>query len=546
MKDELKDKILKNAPKVTDKIIKKANDMLPGYLFYESTENKDGRRFYCSKCNSTFKIQRLQRTTIDLEYDALTANHNESGICPHCKSEVQFKNIGKSKSCKSLRQHINIAWFVPISYDEVYIVCFALWKDYRYKKNNNFNTYIDNIYHITPERSKQYETGYYDTSSFYEISKIKEPFCMGYMHGYECYKLIGFDKIDKTFLKYSGYKEYISRLTCKYLALYPTHKPFEMMVKLGLKNFITEVIYYNRENKRLIDWNATKAQDIFKMSKQEFNEMRRLNFNVEELKDYKVFRKIQKITMEESKSITRELYIANHNEIIKIIKKFNIKPKELTKYIEKNHKKLLGEMCHNSYYPGKSAVWITWTDYINMAIFLNYDLSQKIVMFPKDLTKSHDIAAEIMNRKKEEERLRQEAEKNEQRRKELEAYELSSKKLYKKRVKQYAYENEQFAIIVPKKLEDIIREGQLMQHCVGGYAERHAKGKTTILFLRDKSEIDKPLYTIEMWDKDLRQVQGFKNQTPLTSEAQVFFDEWLEYVKNGSKTNKKATAQAVA
>ena len=44
-----------------------------------------------------------------------------------------------------------------------------------------------------------------------------------------------------------------------------------------------------------------------------------------------------------------------------------------------------------------------------------------------------------------------------------------------------------------KEIED---EGRILSHCVGGYAERHAMGKLSIMFLRKVSEPDKPYYTV--------------------------------------------------
>ena len=94
-------------------------------------------------------------------------------------------------------------------------------------------------------------------------------------------------------------------------------------------------------------------------------------------------------------------------------------------------------------------------------------------------------------------------------------------------------------IIVPHTVADIIREGKLQRHCVGGYAARHMDGKLTICFLRKTDEPETPLYTIEMHDKHLTQVQGEGNRTPLTPEAKIFFDRWLKWVKGGSRRNKK-------
>lgn len=47
---------------------------------------------------------------------------------------------------------------------------------------------------------------------------------------------------------------------------------------------------------------------------------------------------------------------------------------------------------------------------------------------------------------------------------------------------------------------------------VGGYAERHATGKLTIMFLRRKSAPDEPYYTMEVSnDYKIVQCRGYKN-----------------------------------
>ena len=64
--------------------------------------------------------------------------------------------------------------------------------------------------------------------------------------------------------------------------------------------------------------------------------------------------------------------------------------------------------------------------------------------------------------------------------------------------KTYEYENEHFMIVVPKRRVDIVTEGECLHHCVAGYAVRHIRRTTTILFVRKKEAPDAPFYTIEV------------------------------------------------
>lgn len=77
-------------------------------------------------------------------------------------------------------------------------------------------------------------------------------------------------------------------------------------------------------------------------------------------------------------------------------------------------------------------------------------------------------------------------------------------------------------------------------------------GALAILFLRDKSAINKPLYTIEMNGIKCRQIQGHGNNTPLTPKARDFYNKWLKWValpeaqkhpkEKKSRKSKKETA----
>ena len=75
------------------------------------------------------------------------------------------------------------------------------------------------------------------------------------------------------------------------------------------------------------------------------------------------------------------------------------------------------------------------------------------------------------------------------------------------------------------------------------YADRHAEGKITILFLRKVTEPAVPFYTVEIDGDKKRQYHGFSNDRengykPLP-EVKAFVEKWLEWVEKGSKRPKK-------
>jgi hypothetical protein len=103
-------------------------------------------------------------------------------------------------------------------------------------------------------------------------------------------------------------------------------------------------------------------------------------------------------------------------------------------------------------------------------------------------------------------------------------------------------------IVVPEDDRQIINEGKTLHHCVGGYAERHMSGATTILFLRKEKTPHRSYITIEMCGKqgnDIRQIHGYGNEHKdgkrLASPQErhgAFIDLWLAWLKSGSKRDK--------
>ena len=85
-------------------------------------------------------------------------------------------------------------------------------------------------------------------------------------------------------------------------------------------------------------------------------------------------------------------------------------------------------------------------------------------------------------------------------------------------------------IRIPESVSEIIAEGSNLHHCVAGYAERHAEGKLHILFIRKKSNPDKPFYTMEVsTDGRIMQVRGHRNRDP-TPGVRAFVEAYKIYL----------------
>ena len=81
---------------------------------------------------------------------------------------------------------------------------------------------------------------------------------------------------------------------------------------------------------------------------------------------------------------------------------------------------------------------------------------------------------------------------------------------------------------------------------MGGYADRHMKGVTTILFLRRVDQPHTPYITLEMDGNRIRQIHGYHNDTlPGSQNPRVvhraFLNTWLQWLQAGSKRNEDGT-----
>ena len=85
-------------------------------------------------------------------------------------------------------------------------------------------------------------------------------------------------------------------------------------------------------------------------------------------------------------------------------------------------------------------------------------------------------------------------------------------KLYDQRKEKFEYADDNFSIIVPEEMNKVTKEGVYLHHCVGGYVNRVAEGRTNILFLRKNDDIDIPFFTIEVSNSnEIIQIHGLYN-----------------------------------
>lgn len=101
--------------------------------------------------------------------------------------------------------------------------------------------------------------------------------------------------------------------------------------------------------------------------------------------------------------------------------------------------------------------------------------------------------------------------------------------------------DDNYCVVVPQNPEDVANEGLELHHCVKSYIDKIIARKTNIVFIREKSDVNKPFYTVEVsLEHTVEQVHGFGNSNvEKNSDLEKFIKKWIK-AKNlkGSNYNK--------
>ena len=113
--------------------------------------------------------------------------------------------------------------------------------------------------------------------------------------------------------------------------------------------------------------------------------------------------------------------------------------------------------------------------------------------------------------------------------------------------KKYEYGNEIFTVLAPHCIEDILKEGQALHHCIDKkteYLERINEQETYILFLRKTEQPDKPYYTLEVEPGGvIRQKRTeYDRQNKDIEEASEFLKEWQREIQKRITASDKKLA----
>lgn len=121
------------------------------------------------------------------------------------------------------------------------------------------------------------------------------------------------------------------------------------------------------------------------------------------------------------------------------------------------------------------------------------------------------------------------------------------------------------AVILPRSNDDLVLEGETLQHCVGGYGKKHAKGNKIILFIRHYRRPERSYYTLNVgfdgWRPYIIQLHGYGNEHhgphkeykhTIPKEVKAFVWKWEDEVlkpwcaKQARKAAQRAKKEEIA
>jgi len=555
---EKAERLARKAPPLRQTELDSINDLFPAYIFrrtktseiwstccykHMTVENKDlmetasGRSF---REVMWTEHQREPRNEQDKPPLAMTA-------CPLCGKKVIVKELGRTGHRDNLscwRRAVVLRWYRGALWARAYDCC----KRYNggYSLTGEPECSLVGVYRFSPglaEAATRYcYCADYPFSSYARQDKplaggrwnIHGPFHANVEYGVG-YEIVGLDEIQKSPFRYCVAEEAERKFTkfLRYLTaccFYP--RQIEMLMKAGMSSVVMDLAERGVKHAAVIDWDAEDPKKSFRLNRQEMKVFLGTSRDIQILELYKKFK--GRVPMAEC-----EDWIKNGINIQKTCqsaKKWNLEPEKLIRYLNG----YVG-CARNGGMHGLEAARRHWEDYLTAAEALNYPLHHRDVLLPRNLGEAHDNAVaehrEKLNQK-------QAAERAERDRIAAAAYEKRRKELEKK----YSFMMDGYMIRVPAGKDEILDEGRKLQHCVGGYADRHMKGEVTILFMRDMKTPDASWLTIEMRKNELVQIHGFRNEGIYTEKGRfapdprevyrTFLDTWLDWLKKGSKRDK--------
>lgn len=545
--EALKDRIAHTKELPEKKILDRADNVYfhnEHYLYYK----KHGcwAKIACSKCGGVTDARWKRGISYESQFQKWTEEPREGtyGTCPMCGASGLYKCQGKVKGEHSRTIH--------------------LFLGQRYKENGMVMRYIEvkkkwmlgliceekgnEMYNACEELSGvEIARAYFEPEKKVQIDYHKYNPYSGENFWDDC-NLYGmknitiheapvmpetYEEMKGTMFRYSALQEYAQSVgevnPIDYLERYSQTPQIEVLVKMGLIGVVENLVkcYYG-----IVANEHARRPDVFLgIRKERVKQLIRKKGDIQLLKTMQMEKRFgQNWTDDQIEHLTE----TGLNSVqVSMATKYMTLQKLLNR-IEKYAGCQYGTECSGAIAMIR-LIATAYVDYLEMRENLGYDLNNTVYQQPRDLKAAHDKMVMETNKEKMDKHLKEVAENY-----------PNIRKCYRSLRKKYCYEDENYIIRPARSAEEIVMEGRILHHCVGGagYLNSHNTGKTYILMLRYKKEPEIPYITVEVDAKYPRIIQwyGERDKKPDKMNMQTWLDAWLTKLKTGTLTEVTETA----
>ncbi|MBS3885593.1 MAG: PcfJ domain-containing protein [Dethiobacter sp.] len=479
------------------------------YIFV--TRDGKYRTGYCTYCHKRF--------------DADKVRHNQKATCPCCQSECIGKLVGMGR--KGMFDDAYFVFYMKSAIDPSVIVAVGTYaaRDFYYDYWNVKTNYATtSLYVFQPgiggtafHRHAWYnrnEQSMYLGDTFNRAGSCKCQFNRGHnasIHATYSRESIA-AAVAGTPFQYSTWEQYKQGDMTEFFDLAARYPCVEYLTKLGFRRLIEEKLNGDRTY-GAINWNGKSMEKVLKVSRQELQAASKELHGAIGFDELWIMQEGKKDGSKLSLSEARDVLGAlSHylDEVLRHPEHGNIRT--IYNYLLKQTKK-------GKYKTARDA-FPAWRDYIKDCKELGYDLTKERTRFPTNLYKAHQKTIKLVKHKADEilnQKIKHRAEK----------------------IKHLCFEKDGLLIRPALSTEELITEGKVLDHCVGGYSKGYAEGKGDILFVRRIEEPDKPYFTVEVRGGFVAQCRGRKN-CGLKDDVKSFMDAFKkERLQKPVKSNKK-------
>lgn len=499
---EERERILSDQPPLPADFYAFADKELPvnGFLFYK----KKGKKVtgYCLRCKTDVEITGK-------------VQHNTPGLCPHCNSNILFRSAGLPKDSLNQCKKVSVLQSGKTKH-EVFLRVFYIGRDYENYRSmepvvipmnvtymnreagtiatygqkwaslwcGRFQRETDDLNHTWTNRRKPYKYGYtyYNPEPpLYRDRSVAKTTAKGILQGAVTYR-----KVAERMEAYTKYPalEYLQiagflRLTGQVIAPTSQNPPVRFPLKLYGKS-LPDVFGYGMQEIKMLAAHDPGASHLL------------------------IYRKIKEKGYKADSGLLGLLFSIENYEMRVLDALEYASPQKILNYMRRQYLHSPAE------YAAMEHVIQTWTDYLQEAVKMKYDLADSLYLFPKDLLSFHRKTSRYV------EYLADDC-------KEAQISRIGEEN------KHLAYEDGVLLIRPVSGIKELIQEGKVLRHCIGGYAGNILRGECLILVVRRKEKPNRPFYTVEYRPEanKIMQKQGLRHVAP-TVEVQYFLEEWLE------------------